>query len=109
MSPSEGDAVWSLVLFDLPVSTKEERRQATAFRNLLLDMGYSRVQFSVYVRYTPTAGAAARALAWLRAAVPPGGQIRVLHVTDHQWATATRFENGEERDAPEQPPMLEIF
>ena len=50
----ESGGMWCLVMFDLPVGTKTERREATQFRNLLLDMGYMMVQFSIYVRYTPT-------------------------------------------------------
>ena len=39
-----------IVFFDLPVGTKEERREATRFRNDLIKNGYYMVQFSVYAR-----------------------------------------------------------
>ena len=39
-----------LVFFDLPVKTKKQRREATRFRNFLLNDGYHMVQFSVYAR-----------------------------------------------------------
>ena len=42
--------MWMLVLFDLPVMEKEERKEATEFRNYLLDLGFQMVQFSVYAR-----------------------------------------------------------
>lgn len=44
------DPMWCVVMFDLPVGTKKQRREATRFRNLLLDEGYWRAQYSVYVR-----------------------------------------------------------
>ena len=31
---------WMLVTFDLPVTSKSQRREATGFRNFLLDDGY---------------------------------------------------------------------
>ena len=42
--------MWLVVMFDLPVIEREERKAATAFRNDLLDMGFEMSQFSVYVR-----------------------------------------------------------
>ena len=38
-----------LVMFDLPVKTKAERRSATQFRNFLVNDGYHMVQYSVYL------------------------------------------------------------
>ena len=49
-TPSTLKMGWMLVLFDLPVTTKRERGQATRFRKKLLDDGYSMLQFSVYMR-----------------------------------------------------------
>lgn len=48
--------MWVMVIFDLPVGTKTERRAATRFRHFLLDQGFMMSQFSVYMR----ASAAAR-------------------------------------------------
>ena len=42
--------MWMLVMFDLPVVEKAERKAATDFRNALLDMGFEMSQFSVYLR-----------------------------------------------------------
>ena len=39
-----------IVFFDLPVKTKNERREATRFRNFLMNDGYHMLQFSVYAR-----------------------------------------------------------
>ena len=43
--------MWVVVMFDLPVIEKTERKAATAFRIALLDMGFSMSQFSVYMRF----------------------------------------------------------
>ena len=43
--------MWLMVMFDLPVLTKLERRAATKFRQFLLDEGYEMSQFSIYMRF----------------------------------------------------------
>ena len=43
--------MWIMVMFDLPVDTKQARRQYTLFRKGLLKDGFTRMQFSVYVRH----------------------------------------------------------
>ena len=42
--------MWVIVMFDLPVVEKAERKAATDFRNALLDMGFEMSQFSVYLK-----------------------------------------------------------
>lgn len=37
--------MWMMVMFDLPTETKLERREASKFRNFLLDSGFSMAQF----------------------------------------------------------------
>ncbi|EKC46188.1 CRISPR-associated protein Cas2, partial [human gut metagenome] len=39
-----------IVFFDLPVSTKEKRKQYLQFRKNLIKSGFIMVQFSVYAR-----------------------------------------------------------
>lgn len=39
-----------LVMFDLPVKTKAQRRSAAQFRKFLVEDGYHMVQYSVYAR-----------------------------------------------------------
>ena len=43
--------MWMMVLFDLPVLTKQERKDANRFRKFLLDQGFDMCQFSVYLRF----------------------------------------------------------
>lgn len=103
------DDMWCVVMFDLPVKTVEQRRQATAFRNLLLDLGYLRAQFSVYVMYTPVASGSLQAIATVRRNLPRGGEVRIVHVTDRQWSKGVRFSNGESTDQEAEPLQLTIF
>lgn len=101
--------MWSLVMFDLPVQTKAERRHATKFREMLLDLGFQRTQFSVYARFSPSVSSVIPAIGTIKANLPDGGEVRILSITDHQWATALRFSNAKSVEAEHAPSQLAIF
>jgi len=42
--------MWLMAMFDLPVEDKVARRRYVQFRGLLLDNGFSQLQYSVYAR-----------------------------------------------------------
>ena len=90
----DSGGMWCLVMFDLPVKTKRQRHAATVFRNMLLDMGYGMVQYSVYVRYTPTQSGNRATVKMIKDNLPANGLVRILHISDHQWSTAARFSSG---------------
>lgn len=99
--------MWSLILFDLPTLTRLQRRDAARFRNLLLDLGYWRVQFSVYARYTPTISHVP--LGRVRSGLPPDGDIRILYLTDKQWSHSVRISNAGTDRGESPPEQLTIF
>ncbi len=75
-----------VVLFDLPTNTKEERRAATQFRNFLLDDGFDMLQYSVYSRICPNRDNAERHLQRVKRNAPESGSVRLLHLTEQQFA-----------------------
>jgi CRISPR-associated protein Cas2 len=101
--------MWSLVMFDLPVLTKSQRQAAVRFRNLLLDLAYQRVQLSVYVRFSPTPSSLAPAIRRIKGNLPEGGEVRIISISDHQWAGAFRFSDVEHGLPSEVPTQLTIF
>lgn len=76
---------WLLVLFDLPVTTKSERRKATRFRNDLLDKGYLMLQYSAYARCAVTLDKRKPLLNELKTIAPDTGNIQCIFITDAQW------------------------
>lgn len=74
-----------LVFFDLPVKTKQERRDAAHFRKFLLNDGYHMIQYSVYARICNGADSVALHENRLRAEIPPHGSIRMLVITEKQY------------------------
>lgn len=101
--------MWSVVMFDLPVKTRKQRREASQFRHLLMDLGYMRAQYSVYVHYHPLASSARVPVATIKRNLPAGGEIRIVNVTDIQWSKALRFSNAVELDGAQEPEQLTIF
>ena len=74
-----------LVLFDLPVKTKSERKAATKFRKFLLNDGYYMVQYSVYARICNGPDAIEKHRLRAKANLPANGSIRMLVVTEKQY------------------------
>lgn len=105
----DSGGMWCLVMFDLPVATKIQRKAAADFRNLLLDMGYAMVQFSVYVRYTPTQSGNRSTVKAIKENLPPFGQVRILHISDHQWSSALRYTNLHQDISSETPEIATLF
>lgn len=103
------DAMWCLVMFDLPVETKEQRREAARFRHDLLDWGFIMVQFSVYAKYWPTGGQDHAVLRAIKTHLPEGGQVRVIGVSDKQWANGLHFCNAKPQKSESAPEQLMIF
>lgn len=83
--------MWVVVMFDLPVGTKQERKQATDFRNNLLDLGFEMSQFSVYLKYCASSEKAESIGSRIPHCLPPGGKIDILTITDKQFANMKRF------------------
>lgn len=75
-----------LVMFDLPVVTKKERKTATNFRKYLLDEGYVMMQYSVYYRICNGYDMAKRHISILERAVPKKGSVRAILLTEKQFS-----------------------
>lgn len=73
------------VFFDLPTSTKAERKAATQFRKFLLDDGFDMLQYSVYTRLCPNRDIAEKHMTRVKRNAPDVGSVRVLYLTEHQF------------------------
>jgi len=74
-----------IVFFDLPVTTKAERKAATDFRKFLIKDGYYMVQYSVYARVCNGYDAVNKHINRLKIVVPDNGSVRALMVTEKQY------------------------
>ncbi|MEQ1556824.1 MAG: CRISPR-associated endonuclease Cas2, partial [Gallionella sp.] len=80
-----------LVLFDLPVVSKADRRAYTLFRRFLLNDGYDMIQFSIYGRIVNGNDALDKHMKRLVNNLPPDGSVRCLSVTEKQYAGMKLF------------------
>ena len=76
-----------MVFFDLPVTTKKRRREYTKFRKFLINDGYIMLQYSVYSKTVRNFDDAKKHCRYLQSAVPPEGSVRVMTVTEKQYAS----------------------
>lgn len=109
MSLSPYQAMWLLVLFDLPVDSKSARKQYARFRKELLRDGFTMLQYSVYARFCASEEAAQVHRKTVREGLPPEGQVRIVTLTDIQFGRMEVY-LGESAKEPEKKPLqLEFF
>lgn len=75
-----------MVIFDLPVITKNERHLATTFRRALLKDGFEMLQYSVYTRLCRNRDNADVHVSRMQKEAPKTGSIRILMLTENQYA-----------------------
>lgn len=109
MNVSPYRIVWTIVMFDLPMRTKLERKAYALFRKLLLENGFSKMQYSVYLRSNLTEEKAEVYENRIKAGIPDDGEVRILQVTEKQLARMKVW-FGKIPKAPEKPSeQLEFF
>ncbi len=101
--------MWMMVLFDLPVTSGEDRRNASKFRKFLLDNGFEMSQFSVYLRFCGSRDKVQSMVKKLDEKAPLKGKISILFFTDKQFGSVINIRNTE-KIGPQLPPeQLEII
>lgn len=102
-------AVWLFAMFDLPVTTQRARRDYARFRKRLLERGFCMLQFSVYARHCASEESASGIREDVRNIMPPEGQVRLLAVTDRQFAKMEVFFGRKRRPAEDPPRQIMLF
>ncbi len=101
--------MWLFAMFDLPVTTKQHRREYTQFRKLLLKEGFSMLQYSVYARYSVSEEAMEAVRNHIHLGLPPDGQVRLVSITDHQFGKMEVYYGKKRRRAEVPPPQMRLF
>lgn len=100
--------MWMVVMFDLPTDTSLDRRRYAQFRKVLLKDGFLMLQFSVYGRHCPSEENAEVHEKRVVGALPPKGHIRIIKVTEKQFARMKTY-YGKSRRQTEEPPLQLTF
>ena len=98
-----------MVMFDLPVVTAEEKRQYTRFRKYLLREGFLQLQFSVYAKFSASRENAQKYYRYIQSAVPPGGRVRLLMITDKQFGDMVSLYGKTSAEIEKKPEQLLLF
>lgn len=101
--------MWIFVMFDLPVGTKKQMRDATRFREFLLDEGFEMSQFSVYARFCNGKDSFDTHLKRIERNLPEKGEIHVLTFTDRQYENIVRFSSQRRKRPRKNPDQLAMF
>ncbi len=107
--------MWLFVFFDLPVMTKQQRKEATAFRKNIEKDGFSMMQYSVYIRFCASRETAAVHIKRIETFVPAHGMVSILMVTDKQYGMIHNYigkpgiSKRKHKKHPDAPRQLELF
>ena len=101
--------MWLFVFFDLPTTTKKERKNAARFRKDLEKDGFTMMQFSVYIRHCPSKENRDVHVKRVRTAVPEVGMVSILSVTDKQYGDIINMWGKKQEPLPGTPLQLELF
>lgn len=101
--------MWLMVLFDLPVGTKKERKRATDFRLHLLDLGFEMSQFSVYLRFCAGKEQAETFIRQIEERMPPSGKVHIVQITDKQYENTRTFTGRKREPTKTNPNQLMLF
>ena len=88
-----------LLMFDLPSTTAEDRKQYTRFRKELRSQGYWQMQKSCYLKLLRNVSASDQNIAELKKSLPKGGNISVLPLSLNEFK-AMKCLLGEPFDVP---------
>ena len=101
--------MWVVVMFDLPVVEKSERKAATNFRKALLDMGFEMAQFSVYMRFCTGQAKVGTYCKRVESALPEGGKVNILTFTDKQYERIASYHGRAKQAAKKSPEQFVLF
>ena len=101
--------MWLFVFFDLPTTTKVERKHAAQFRKALEKDGFSMMQYSVYVRHCPSKENRDVHVVRIKSAVPEVGLVSIMAVTDKQYGDIINLWGKKQKLLKETPLQLELF
>jgi CRISPR-associated protein Cas2 len=102
-------SMWVQVLFDLPVVRKVDRIAATQFRNNLLDLGFSMLQFSVYLKFCPTKDQVDTITKKIELSLPEYGKVHIICFTDKQYETVVTFKGRSKKKSAKNPDQFTLF
>ena len=104
--------MWLMIMFDMPTSTKKERKKYRHLRTRLLKEGYIMMQFSIYIRSYHSYEAALNGKKKLKDFIASNtlkGKIRMIMFTDKQFGNMDVIIGVKDKDEKNAPKQLLLF
>ncbi len=101
--------MWIMVMFDLPVDDRQSAREATKFRQFLLDRGFEMNQFSIYMRFCSGKEQFEAHVRAIERNLPSKGEVQILGITDKQYENIRIYSGQRLRKARQNPNQLALF
>jgi CRISPR-associated protein Cas2 len=101
--------MWLFVFFDLPVTTKKDRKNYQIFRKKLETDGFRMFQYSVYYRHCGSIENAEVHLKRVKSFLPEKGHISIIPITDKQFGNIQNFFGRLTEELPKGGMQLSIF
>ena len=101
--------MWVLVFFDLPTDTQKERKVASKFRKEIMRDGFTKFQFSIYVRHCSISENTEVHIKRVKKLLPELGHVGILKITDKQFGMMEIFYGQRLAARPNTPQQLEMF
>ncbi|SDC31008.1 CRISPR-associated protein Cas2 [Pelagirhabdus alkalitolerans] len=74
-----------MIMFDLPVETKKQRRTYSKFRKELISQGFLMLQYSIYIKSCINKEAAQGSINLVKRYLPKEGHVRAIIITEKQF------------------------
>lgn len=74
-----------MLMFDLPIKTKKDRKEYRLFRKFLLESGFVMMQKSVYTKIVLNPTKAKTTLNSIKRNSPPEGLVQIITITERQY------------------------
>ena len=106
---SEYRVMWVMVFFDLPTTTKKEKKAYMLFKKSLQKDGFTMFQFSIYVRNCASMENANVHIKRVKGILPEVGNVCIMCITDKQFGDMQIFECCKEIAVDQPVQQLELF
>lgn len=87
-----------MIMFDLPVETKTQRRTYSKFRKELIRQGFLMMQYSIYVKSCLNKEAAEGTVNLVKRFLPRDGHVRSIIITEKQFEKMNILVGEEDRN-----------
>jgi CRISPR-associated protein Cas2 len=99
----------TMVLFDLPTDTAEDKRNYAHFRKFLVREGFLMLQYSVYAKLAVNKTVATQIRQRIRKNKPLAGNVAILDITEKQFAGIEWILGGKNSNLLDTVEKLTIF